>query len=512
MGFKNWLSKNYIAVCLITVFLFLLYGNYATSVFSQDSYVAYVTPNSANAAWALSLGRFIHSIFSVLMNEAKHQLLSYILSILFLEASFLLIYTLLIKNIENRLCKAGLFIGLLFLFANPFYCDWFQYTVKATMTFGVLLASLASYVFYKIDYSEKFAKIGIRYVFVFILLFLASASYQVTLEYFIVECGLLFGKTFFINAQRHDFYIFVRRVLAITAVFIFEGLFMYLFIKYFLPLFGIHSSRLMQVNIFDNMKIIANSLKHLIATNQDMMPKFVYLIFSGTLFLVFAIAAATKRRGLGIVVMIIGVMMVFIAPLSAWLLTPVWMAPRTLTVFMGIPGMLLIFIVFLDKKNSKQRNAHIPLSITKDPLCFISLILSITLLIVYVNQTIVISGDLLKVNALDQYIARMYYEQIEKYESENNITVTSLAFPDQSGTFFHYEDVIQTFDTNISSFGPDWSRVALMEYVTGRQFNEKIMNLLTYERYFGDRHWEYASPDQVVCDGNTAYIAVCFPR
>lgn len=181
------------------------------------------------------------------------------------------------------------------MFANPFYCDWFEYATKLGTTFGVLLASLAGILFYKIRSSDRKKNTALKYIALIVLLFLASGGYQASLNYFVIESALLSGKLYYEEAQ--------------------------------------------------------------------------------------------NRR-------------------------PV----------------LLFRTAFL----------------------------------------------------LRRFI-------------------------------FHYDQVIQTYDTNISAFSPQWSRIGVMQYVSGRVFGEIPMDQQTYENYFGTKRWDTASPEQVICDGDTAYIAVCSP-
>lgn len=116
---KEWIKENFLYGIIVTVLLALLYGNYSHTVFSQDSYAVFLSSNSSHAKLNLSSGRFIQSIFSYFINEARHQRIAYLLSIIFLSVSFCVVYFTLVKGIRRGITKSGIIYRAAFFVCQP---------------------------------------------------------------------------------------------------------------------------------------------------------------------------------------------------------------------------------------------------------------------------------------------------------------------------------------------------------------------------------------------------------
>ena len=168
-----------------------------------------------------------------------------------------------------------------------------------------------------------------------------------------------------------------------------------------------------------------------------------------------------------------------------------WFVPRTIPAY-GFAIAALLIVTFEDIRFQKLWTW----------LCVIAFIANL-----YVFQSVIINQYAL--NGIDREYAQNIIMRIKDYETENDTQITSIAFiPDKDPTL-GYSGVKYTYkDMNARAFAVRWSRIHVLNYYSGRQFQEIEPPEEAVELFY-EKDWNYYKPEeQLVFDGDTVYIVL----
>ena len=54
----------------------------------------------------------------------------------------------------------------------------------------------------------------------------------------------------------------------------------------------------------------------------------------------------------------------------------------------------------------------------------------------------------------------------------------------------------------------EWSRIAVLNYYSGRNFNELKEKDVEYKKYFSQKTWDGLNKEQLQFDGNILYLCI----
>ena len=130
--------------------------------------------------------------------------------------------------------------------------------------------------------------------------------------------------------------------------------------------------------------------------------------------------------------------------------------------------------------------------------CLIALLLFVFSLNTYKNLQAFYSLSAL--NAREIPLTKQYLYEIDRYEAETGITVTSVVFGGDAAPG----------ECAGNAYAADWGAAGILDYVSGgRLFNVRYLTEEERSRYFGDRDWTvYLPEEQLVFEGDTLYLCV----
>lgn len=108
-------------------------------------------------------------------------------------------------------------------------------------------------------------------------------------------------------------------------------------------------------------------------------------------------------------------------------------------------------------------------------------------------------------NTLDKTYTMMFYEEVQKYETETGITVRKLGVANDTNCPQSYDNVYyKTDQINERALGTVTN--TLVNVVTERNFEKVPMDENIYQTYFAGKNWDFFNAsEQIVFDGDTAY-------
>lgn len=474
-----------------------MYGVYIREHYATDTYV--ILQNGLSPQHFINIGRLsiaaISSLLEMLSIEtitAEYQSFFTILSILLFGISgyIAMMLFLNLRNNWDSISTIVLCLSISTFFFNVFYTDWYQYPEHLIFyAVGLLLAIYAT----KLLVCRK-SPAGI--IFSFLLLFVAINFYQSVGAHFVILSILYI----YLKEDKKSFVKLTIEATPAFLIYVFVGIVNLVSLK-LLAFETTDRSDISNTSITQNILDILSVQGKLWKDGIGILPSYFFifvLILIISLYFVEVFYFSKKHLIFKTLILILILAISFIVIMAPHLFTNnVWMAQRTIPMFLGLPGIVGIMLAFITKKDT------LVLQIKK--LAKFALAMS---LIIYFISTQFVASSLFSTNITDQEVVKLYYREVEKYERKTGIKVEYIATTKDARPMWKYKDVINSINMNNRALLTDWAFTPLMNFSTGRNFSPKAMDKDIYEQYFEGKNWDNFDPEQVVIVGNTAYIAI----
>lgn len=179
------------------------------------------------------------------------------------------------------------------------------------------------------------------------------------------------------------------------------------------------------------------------------------------------------------------------------IVSELWFPQRSMVGFWGIPLLLAVYGNHMKGECRTIRYGDTLISIATIVLVFVNIVTCIKFCI-----------GLHKTNAMDTMRASLVMDVITEYELESGTVVENVAFYQDKYPSYAYEGIFYICENNQSAWSVSWVRVDLLNTVSGRSFAEVDYPETFFETHYDVDNWNSWCEDQVICEGNTAFIAV----
>lgn len=496
----NVVKNEWVTIVLFSIMWFVFYGLSYINHYSVDDYSQIYIDLKELTHLAVISGRGIAGLILILYNAVFGQLpvnsQQIAFSLIFAIFSLCSITVYLSYREKLSICKNGqisitekiiLFFSVTFIFYNPFFVDWFQFSdVSLTFAVGLFFTVTSSVLFF----TQWEIKIK-RTVISFVLMVLAMFCYQPLGAYFfLIGLPYLFFRC--IKEKRLINRNFVLSFLVGCFIYVLAALVNLIFIA---VLFG-SNTRGSENSLYEKIVIIIKSQYRLWLNNFGLTNNYIFLTCFVILLVTLTICISkNKRKGFILFYALLFNITIFVV-IFAPSLKESWMSPRTITAFLGLPSILLLFILALVNRDLLKYFSH-----------FIILICTILFFLFAINTQKVYT-DLIVTNSCDKQEVFSILSIIENYEVDSGIKVEKLAFASDKWPSYYYYGVKSTHDLNIRALLVSWSRQGIFKLHGRRDFSIEEMPISIYDNYFKDKNWDKFSPQQIIINGNTAYICV----
>ena len=499
---------NYKIEIVGTLILVLLaYGLVLFPHYSQDTYMKlYLYSNMSIEEYIKSMsdivgaGRFFYAIMLIITKIMFNSGVVYniFVNILNLIMFFILIfstYIMLNRSHCNKNEKILNYIISSTIYITPLFVDWIIFPeCTPYYLFGILLVFLSIKFFW--NHKNK----NINIILSLLFLILGVGIYQPVIAYFI----LLFGLNLWINfldslysdklsnVMKNSFFDILKAViLCLIAVSI-----QLCIIKLF------NNTHRASNDIVYNIKNVVNSQKSFWLMQNVGDKTYIYILSFLIIVILFVHSVYTlklelKKKSIVIIFSVLFFVIWYISIFFTHIFIEPWISQRTIPTFFAGISVCSFMTISIYKKSNYSKKSFLFLSI--------GVILSI-LIINNIYKSNSLQIDLFKVNALDREISSLVEQEIEVYETRNNIQVTKIAIATDVNTTWTYQDVFCSYDMNIRAWAKDWSAVGALYFYTGRYLELTSMKETIYDKYFKNKDWHNFSKEQLYFEGDTLNI------
>lgn len=495
--FNNIICKKELVVSLL--FSLICYGSYIFPHYSQDVYAKYGGTGievGTNLQFVLSSGRFTYAFLNKILTTIFHSNIPLGMGInIFTIVMFAIVSYVGYETILNdtftipKENKIVCFLCINLFFFNPLFCDWLQFPECAPIyMIGLLMAVLsAKFLFEEFKY---------HLVVSLILLILAVGTYQPVIIYFVLFVLIKIWNLGIKNKCS------TRKIIGIVLISILEyacasGVqFIIIIIG---KVFQNTSSRISN-SVLNNLKVVISSQKELWLLENTGSTNYIYIIVTFIAIAYFCYTLINIKYDIKekIKIGLVGFLLVFVYYFSVFIthiFIESWMSQRTLTGFIAIPSIFVLFSMEM-KENDSNKNKRL--------VGFVLIVLQIF----FMYRTNNLSLDLIKVNALDKGLSENIEEYIEEYEENNNEKVLNIAYCNDESVTWTYSDIYSGYDLNVRGWAKGWSIPGMIEFYTGRKLNLIEMPEEVFKDKFKNKNWNYFNENQLFFDKDTVYICV----
>ena len=478
------LNKN---IWFFTAITFIFFGMLIKMEFAADSYATLTFSLRELIGQFAPLGRFVlviaFGITKILeLKSETTYLLSYILAIVCMGISLYKLYNLIKPDVQSNIAKK---ITPILIILNAFSIELFLYIEKGIMVFAVLMSILAVCDIKK--WLETKQKKYLITTFIFMLL--ANFSYQGVVGIF-VAISLVYILKYSKNIKQ-----FIVNNVVVALSYGIPAIIDYALIKILYSSGRVSGSIILSESI---QKVFTNT-QEMITSTYGILPEYFLMTFIilAILLLIYEIIKQKidiKNKVIDIlkvVYIIAGVIFATVAPQLMQNTNSIWFVARSTYTYAALFGILVLYM-FMNYKINKEVK-------------YVTVILSMVLLIVQFYRFNVVETDRYKVNAIDYEITRKIVNQIDEYEKETGNKITKLAVYGDKSLEFTYSGRFATGDINLKAYYKDWSINAIIQYYYGRDLKliEPDTNI---EENFKQKDWTTFENEQIILKGDTLHI------
>lgn len=476
-------NKLYILFAISIIF----FGAFSIIQYAPDTYSVFVNGTKETIFHFFSCGRFITGfVFAILkgilkLNGNTIYIISYATAIICTTLSLYKLYLILKEDIKSEiLC---ILISTLIII-NPFSIELFLYVEKGIMMFSILMCIIAIEKLIKFLNGDKKAAISM-----IIYILLANCSYQGTVGIFVV-ISLIYILKYSKTVKQ-----FLVNNILVALFYLIPAIANFLLIKVFFS-----NNRLGgEVRIVESLNKIIQGIMVIFKNNYRLLPDnlFSIIIIAIICFILYLCIKNRKTAKqklfymFGAIYIIIGTIIVTIAPQILQNTDSIWFVARSTYPIASIIGILVAYVTINFELNENIKRVIIIL------IC-VFLGLQLTFFMKYT-----IDGYI--VNYQDKQNATRIIEKINNYENETGIKVEKIAFYNDNNPNYTYLNINSTGDINIKAFFPEWSSLKILEFYSGRNLSTVEKNV-EIEHKFNSVDWNYYDDSQIEIIGDTIHL------
>ena len=367
---------------------------------------------------------------------------------------------------------------------NPFTFELMIYLEKGVSIMSFCASIYA--VYYMLKYFEDKRKSSL--IKTILLLLISSFSYQGTTTIFVCICLVLIIK--YSNTIK-DFF---KNNVIVAFCFGIPYLLNYICIKLFYTSTRIEGEK----SILANISQIISDLPTMLIDTYNILPKYLFLIIFVVLLIIYLISLCTNKNVkhniyilFGFCYVIIGTFLITVLPQFVLETSSVELVARSTISFGAIIGITMFYAFSNIKINLKLK--------------FLIEIIAVVYLVIEVFYIQNLIADHYVLNYLDLQTATLIEQEIEKYETENNITIEYIVYYEDANISNSYPNLINCEQINRKVVSM-YEKLHLLEYVSGRSYTESVETNSVYAEYFSQYDWDFFDTDQIIFDGNVAHI------
>lgn len=187
---------------------------------------------------------------------------------------------------------------------------------------------------------------------------------------------------------------------------------------------------------------------------------------------------------------------VIAAYLPHFIVSTLWMAPRTI---LGISALLfsisIITFTYIKHKNIEK--------------IIFSAFLMLFLFVNFIQiQRIVVNGSVLV--GIEEENVHQLGEKIREYEQSTGNEIKYISYANDTCYKWTFDPVeYNIYNTNSRRANVEWAFVNMINFYSGRNFKEKELKKDKFEELFGNKNWNYINLDeQIYFEDDTVYVAV----
>jgi hypothetical protein len=494
--YKYLFKRRGFIICFIIIFLICL-PFFCFHLSTDGYYIINGLLYSNNPLLSIS-GRpisdfivFYNNLIGLNMNS--HQLLFNVLS-MFISFIAIIISYKLIKNITNNQNTSIFLIlmSLTFVFFNPFGFELYLYNVAFSISIEYLL------IIYSIKLLLESTNLK-NCLIAIVLNFFGLCIYQGTSVLFVPLALILLNRKN-INSQKDTDY--WKDTFKIISIYAFSCLLNLIYLK-MVPI----SRYTAPSGIISGIKSILLRQKFLWINTFGIIPNYIFLLLIMALIIIalFVILNSHKSKLfkkynlITLVLFIISTIGLSFLPL---VFSSILIVPRVVMIISALPGLLLLFILLnYNQKDNYYKNLNL-----------IILLIVVVYSFILINSSSILVNGLKITNSIDQSEANKIQQTIE------NKSITDIKYlyfsPDKKVTWERVGN-FWGMDTFIRALTAEWSRVALMNYSTGRNYENLNVenNSLEYKNkinefnnYCLSQDWNEYNDSQIMIYKDTAFI------
>lgn len=482
----NNILDNKVVLIAILVTL-ILFGSFIKVEYSRCTYKMYYNPWEVEYEHFKTLGRYFLAMGWKTVSILGFSLydtyrLSFAMAMFFTIASIVMMQKVANKFVDNKIIST---IISILIVVNPFIIDLYIYIEK-----GFLIFSIFTTIFAVERVVEYFENKKIRnLLFATILLMCSAFTYQgiTTLFVAILLVAILKYSKSILEFIKNNFIVAIIFGIAMGVNLI------------CIKLFNTSTRISGEKSLLANIEVIINTINNMTILSFKTLPKYVFVIVFDILLGSYIIGMLLNKNKvkenliilLGFLYVIIGTFVMALLPQLSLETASVVLVPRSTFTFGAILGIVMMFA--FNKIEMKK--------FLKVIIVFVFCIYF--LLEVFWMQKIV--SDHYIVNYLDNATGRMIGECIEKYEEESGVEIKYAIYYEDACVNSSYPEII-TFDQMNKKVVSMYSKLLLLNYISGNNLVERHEKNMEYEERFKQQDWDYFNENQLIFDGDTVHI------
>ncbi len=494
---KKYLKENYINILIIFIYAIITYSLYFNSHYVHDSYRIYANGFWQNLEGFFSQGRpismWFNMLFSVLhISPYIGQKISILFTIIFLTASTMILYQIIINRLKNTKFNLTNFNKIIILllstgiFFNVYITEWMMFFESCIIALGSLLSVISAYYIV-----EK--KNNSKYIFSTIFMIIGIFCYQASIS---ISGAIILIFTIYDNKEKNIFDI-AKRIIINMIPYILALICNFAFVK-LVNINNVVDTRLSgEVNILYNIFFILRQVKWVIWNMFNFPTKIIIalLILFISIFHIYNVITQkiSKINILFIALIPISLYILSMLPIVAMPSNDIYTMPRSVPFLASLLPLLIISILLFTSNIFENKK-------------YIFYVITILYTIIVTISVIKITSECIKNNTQDISIAKTIQYKIDEYEKiSNNIVDTITLVPDSKLTI-NEKNISNFADNTVRAFSASYAVKEIMKFVSNRDYNISNETIDKKIELFGDKEWDTFSLDQLMFSNNILYI------
>lgn len=473
--------KKIIIFFAITIIFF---GMLINMEYATDTYSVFTIGARKNIIHFLGTGRFVTAIIIVIvrllnLKESCIYFLSFVMACICLIASLYELEKIIYKDVKKNVISI---ILSTLIILNAFIIELFMFIEKGILIASILFIILA--IKHLIKYFENKDKKEILKTLVWMLL--ANGSYQGTVALFIAIA------TVYVLKYSKNIKAFVLNNVVLGICYAIPAIIDLIIGKIFA---GERISG--KIILSESIQKVMQGTKSMMYS-YNMLPKYIFLVFLG-LAIGFVVFEIIKNKSsvntkviqiLSVIYIILGTLVATILPQLMQNTESIWMVARSTYAFSSLIGIVLLYTFI----NFNVKKAE-----------YVIVLMSICYLCVQYKSFTEIEISRYKLNYIDKEETLNILNYIEEYENETGNKIENIVVYQDKYVTYTYKDLFVTGDLNVRAYSSDWATKGILEYYSGRKF-ENVEKKKELEERFEKEDWKSFSKEQLVFENNTLHI------